>query len=224
MALERRGVVLALVAEQRAEALALGAVGHAQRPVVVGDLVAEVPEDGAIGLGAPLAARPRRAPPSPSRTAPRCASSDSATSSVTTPSAWPVVTVPRSLESSSKARPPSRRRQLCTGSPSSPSSKSSQRFAASASRKRSIPSASSSAGRVRVSTQLAHRSPLVSTSQLQPASSRFAQRAAPGLRVTSSRRRGSNPRSERQRRQMVFSKKTSWPQVSQEKERTDGPG
>jgi len=97
-------------------------------------------------------------------------------------------------------------------------------LAASASRKRSTPSASSSAGRVRVSRQLAHSSPVVSTSQLHPASSKFAQRAAPGLRVTSSRRRGSNPRSEPQRRQTVFSKKTSCPQVSQEKERTDGPG
>src|SRR3954447_6451715 len=57
MALERRGVVLALVAEQRAEALALGAVGHEQRPVVVGDLVAEVSEDGAIGLREPPAQR-----------------------------------------------------------------------------------------------------------------------------------------------------------------------
>ena len=87
-----------------------------------------------------------------------------------------------------------------------------------------MPSASSSAGRVRVSRQLAHSSPGAPTSQLHPASSRFAQRAAPGLRVTSSRRSGSNPRAEPQRRQAVFSKKTSCPQVWQEKERTDAPG
>jgi hypothetical protein len=57
VALERRPVVLTLVAEQRAVALARRAVGDEQRPVVMGDLVAEVPQDGAIRLAQPLAQR-----------------------------------------------------------------------------------------------------------------------------------------------------------------------
>ena len=53
------------------------------------------------------------------------------------------------------------------GSPSSRSSNSSHRFAASAAARRSRPRTSPSAGRVRVSSQLAHSSPSFSTSQLQ---------------------------------------------------------
>jgi hypothetical protein len=55
VALERRAVVLALVAEELAAALAGAALGHEQRPVVVTDLMAEVPEHGPVALAQLLA-------------------------------------------------------------------------------------------------------------------------------------------------------------------------
>ena len=131
----------------RGSARAGRAVGAEDRLVVVRDLVAHVAEQRAVGL-LQLLAHPAR-----------WASSASARSSVMRPSAWPVVTSSCSLLSRSKARPPGCWLAPATGRPSSSSSKSSRRLASSALAKRSTPSASPLAGRVRVSAQLKQSSP-----------------------------------------------------------------
>ena len=117
-----------------------------------------------------------------------------------TPSACPVVTGPCALERKSNVSPPS------TGRPSSSSAKTSRRLAASAAPNCTSPSRSASAGRVRVSAQLAH-SPAGPASPWQPIRPRFAH-GSPASSPRIVRSSQSNPSAVPQWRQSVLSKVT----------------
>ena len=157
VALERGGVVLALIAEERAAAFPALLAGGEHGPVEVAHLVPEMTEQRPIGLAELLA----------HALAVRVVGlgeiqGDDAVR-------VPVVTGSVALESRSKLTP-------SMGRPSSPSSNRSRRLAASALRSAAMPSTSLSAGRVRVSPQLKQSSPGAPACQLHAAVSKFAQR------------------------------------------------
>ena len=154
------------------------------------------------------------------RSCSRWTSSPSARSSVITPESWPVVTAVWWLDSRSKVSPEcgSARRSVM-GRPSSTSSTTSRRLARSAATKAGI-SGSPSAGRVRVSEQDRQSVPLVATTQLQPAVSRFVHMPrdeSPATMpsrstTTKSSTSRSNPTPFEQDRQTEFSNASRWPQ------------
>jgi hypothetical protein len=95
-------------------------------------------------------------------------------------------------------------------------------LAVSASANAASPSGSPSLGRVRVSAQERHSGPSLpgSSAQLHFASSKFAHLRTPAASVpsiiaTTSRREGTKASGVEQRRQRLFSKNRSWPQLSQ---------
>src|SRR4051812_16720837 len=150
------------------------------------------------------------------------------------PSSCPVTTGSSTLDNRSNARP-------CSGSTSRPTTgrrsasswKTRRRLAASVLAKASSPTRSSSAGRVRVSAQHAHspEGAPSSTSQVQAARPRLAQIrcvrpagvtyvAVTGSRATTRASSRENASAAPHETQTEFSKKTSWLQTSQAKERT----
>ena len=140
-----------------------------------------------------------------------------------TPSACPVTTGSQVLDSRSKMSSPSRR-----GSPMSMSTARTRRLAPSVFAKPARPARSASLGRVRVSRQERQSGPGSPgpSIQLHSASRWLAQRRSsrsssdPGSRVARSSREGTKPCGVPQRRQRLFSKKSSRPQWSQTKART----
>ena len=140
------------------------------------------------------------------------ASSASARSRVTRPSACPVVTAPSRLKA---GRTRGRRR-----SPSSPSSNRSRRLAASALRNASRPAASSSAGRVHVRLQLTQSSP----APRPPSCSRPSEvRAARSVERAELALRPAEAELGSAVETAVFSKKTSCEQFGQAKARIAAP-